>query len=216
MANLVFTPKSASYGVLSGLPVDDVSTTCTSINPQYYEALVGTLSPAVSAGQFMIVKVTVQNAVGAAVRTLRITKADGVTVLIQFAAANQPAVPSEATIIYSARVIIENPADWVNCKLQVSAGAAGDVVTVKAGSLVFGFAESCNIIDETLIKRNINNIYFMCLQPVQEAILGKVASPSATQFSTVPVNGIVNGFKWNTNSGNTLYSWNGTSIGMGA
>ena len=216
MSNLIFTNKTASYGTLSGLPLVDVSTTCPSINPSYYQAALGTLSPVVVAGQFMIVKVTVQNAVGAAVRTLRITKADGVTVLIQFAPANQPAVPSESTTIYSARVIIGNPADWINCKMQVSAGAAGDVVTIKAGSLVFAFAESCNITDETLVKRNIGSIHFMSMQPTQEAIYGRIGSPSAVQFLTVPVNGLVSGFVWNTNSGNTLYSWDGKTIGIGA
>jgi hypothetical protein len=54
------------------------------------------------------------------------------------------------------------------------------------------------------------------MQPTQEAIYGKMGSPSAVQFLTVPVNGLVSGFVWNTNSGNTLYSWDGKTIGIGA
>ena len=216
MPTLIFTPKTASYGVLSGLPLVDVSTTCSSINPQYYVADVGVLSPTVSAGQFMIVKLTVQNAVGAAVRTIRITKADGITPLIQFAPANQPALPLDSTVIYSARVIIGDPADWINCKLEVSAGSAGDVVTIKANSLVFAFAESCNITDEFSMKRNISNIYFMCLQLNQDSLLGKISSPSATDFLTLPINSLTSDLLWSSNSGNTLYSWDGDSIRIGA
>lgn len=215
MASITLTPKAASYGVLAGLPAADVSTTCAAINPAFYTAGIPAMSPAVQLGQYVIIKLNVQNAVGAAVRILRLLKADG-SVLLTFPTANQPADPSNATTIYSARTIVTNVADWVGITLQVSAGAAGDVVTVKAGTLVFAFAESCNIIDEKLIKRNIGNVYFMCMQPTQEAILGKVASPVSTAFSVVPVNGLSSGLQWNTNSGNTLYSWDGASIGIGA
>lgn len=216
MASLTLTTKTSNYGVLSGLPTSDVSTMCVAINPTYYQASVGTLSPAVTAGIYLIVKVTVQNGVGATVRTLRITKSDGVTVLLQFAAAAQPALPLATTTIYSDRIIVGTAADWVNVQLQVSSGTAGDIVVIKAATIVFGFAESCNITDEILVKRNITNIYFMCMQPTQEAILGKVAAATATSFLTVPVNGVVTGYKWSTNSGNTLYSWDGASIGLSA
>lgn len=216
MAQLTLTTKTASFGVLSGLPLVDTSVVCPAINPTYYQAMVGTLSPAVVVGQYLIVKVTLQNAVGATVRTLRITKSNGVSVLIQFASTNQPADPTNTTTVYSARVIVGNPSDWVNTQLQVSSGTAGDIVIVKSSSLVFCFAESCNIIDESLVKRNINNIYFMTMQPTQEAVLGRVGSAVATSFLTVPVNGITSGFKWNTNSGLTLYSWDGATIGLGA
>ena len=215
MASIVLTPKVACYGVLAGLPAADVSTTCVSINPTYFNAAIPAMSPAVQLGQYVIIKMNIQNAVGAAVRTVRILKSDA-SVLLTFPVANQPADPTNATTIFSARAIVTNVADWANITIQVSAGAAGDVVTIKAGSLVFGFAESCNIIDEKLVKRNVSNIYFICMQPVQEAILGKIASPATTTFSVVPVNGLVSGIQWNTNSGNTLYSWDGASIGIGA
>lgn len=217
MASIVLTTKTASYGVLASLPTADVSTTCVAINPVYYTAAISgsAISPAVTLGQFVIVKLNVQNAVGAAVRTLRLLKSDG-SVLLNFAAANQPADPSNFTTIFSARAIVTNAADWVNITLQVSAGAAGDIVTIKANSLVFAFAESCNIIDEKLVKRNIGNIYFMCMQPTQEAVLGKIGSPTGIAFGTVAVNGLVSGIQWNTNSGNTLYSWDGSSISIGA
>ena len=209
---ITLTTKTASYGVLAGIPATDVSTLCVAINPAYYDAMTG-LSPAVAAGQFLIVKVAVQNAVGAAVRTLRLIKPDG-TLMLQFPAANQPALPTDSTVIYSSRVIIGNPADWVNLKLQASVGAAGDIVKIIAGSLVFAFAESCNITDESLIKRNVNNVYFMSMQTTQEALLGKVGSPTASAFLPVPVNGLNSGFVWSTNSGMTLYSWDGASIGI--
>lgn len=215
MAQIIFTPKTASYGVLAGLPVVDVSTTCEAINPTYYQALVGTLSPAVVVGQYMIVKVTVQNAVGATVRTLRITKSDGVTVLLQFDAVSQPALPLATTTLFSARVVIGSVSDWTNVQLQVSSNTATDVVIIKATSLVFAFAETCNIVDLSLVKLHINNIYFMTMQPVQEAVLGKVGSASDIAFLTVPVNSMANGFRWDANSGMTLYSWDGSSIGLG-
>jgi hypothetical protein len=214
MASLSLTPKTASYGILDSLPASDVSTNCPVINPSYYQAIVGTLSPDVVLGQYLIAKVTLQNAVGASVRTLRITKANGTDVLIQFDAASQPALPSGTTSIYSARVIIEDIADWVNVQLQVSTGAAGDNVVVKADSLVFCFAESCNITNEILIKRNIENIYFCSMQNDKEAILGKVGSTSVIGFTTLQVNGLVTGFGWSSNSGNTLYSWDGSSVGL--
>lgn len=215
MPQITLTPKTASYGVLANLPTADVSTTCASINPAYYQAMVGNITLTALPGQYMMVKVTLQNAVGAAVRTLRITKADGVTVLIQFAPASQPALPAETTTVYSGRVIIGATSDWANAQLQVSVGAAGDTVVIKANSLVFAYAESCNITDETLFKRNINNIYFLCMQAAQEAVLGKIAAPTAIAFLPVPVNGLITGFKWSANSGNTLYSWDGSSIGIG-
>jgi hypothetical protein len=214
MAQITLTPKTAKYGVLNGLPLTDVTTICPAINPVYYDASVGTLSPAVTTGIYLIVKVTLQNAVGATVRTLRIVKQDG-TLLLQFPATAQPALPLETTTVYSSRVIVTNPSDWVNVKLQVSSGTAGDTVIIKEATLVFAFAELCNITDESLVKRNITNVYFITMQPVQESVLGKVGSVSDTTFLTVPVNGLSTGFRWDTNSGMTLYSWDGSSIGLG-
>jgi hypothetical protein len=215
MAQLTLTPKTANYGVLAGLPTADVSTTCSSINPAYFNVAIPPMSPAVSYDEYMMIKVSVQNAVGAAVRTLRLMKADGVTVLVQFPAANQPADPSNATTIYSTRVTVYNPADWVNVTLQVSAGAAGDVVTIKANSLVFAFAESCNVTDEQNVKRNVGTVYFMTMQPTQEALMGRAGMVGSNEFETVPINGLCSGFKWSANSGNTLYSWEGSTIGVG-
>lgn len=215
MASIVLTNKTASYGVLAGLPAADVSTLCVSINPSYYTVNIPAMSPAVSLGQYVIIKMSLQNATGAAVRTVRILKEDN-TVLLTFPTANQPADPSNATTIFSTRTIVTNVNDWVNLTIQVSAGAAGDIVTIKANSLVFSFADCCNIIDTRLVKRNVSNLYFMCMQPVQEAVLGKIAAASSTAFTVVPIHGLVSGFEWSANSGNTLYSWDGASIGIGA
>jgi hypothetical protein len=214
MASIILTPKTAAFGVLANIPTADVSTTCTAINPSFYTAGIPAMSPTVSAGEYIIIRMALQNAVGAAVRTVRIIKANG-DPLITFAPVSQPALPLQTTSIYSARAIVGNPADWVNVLIQVSSGTAGDSVTIKANSIVFGFAESCNLVDESLIKRNITNLYFMTMQPPQEAILGKVDSATGTEFTTVEVNGLVSGLTWSGNSGNTLYSWSGTSISIG-
>jgi hypothetical protein len=214
MPQLTLTPKSSSYGTLSGLPVSNVSTVCTSVNPAYYTAAVGTISPTVLEGQLMIVKVTVQCAVGATVRTLRITNTAGTVVLIQFPSANCIADPTASVVIFSSRVIIDNIADWVDVKLQVSSNVALDTVQINASSLLIAFAESCNAVDESFIKRNVSNLYFISMQSVQESVLGKIGSPTGTSFITVPINGLSSGFVWSTNSGNSLYSWEGSSIGM--
>jgi hypothetical protein len=214
MANLILTPKTGSFGALGNLPVADVSTTCPAINPAFYTANIPPMSPAVSLNQYLIIKMSLQNAVGATVRTVRLLKANG-TVLFTFPAVSQPALPSQSTTLFSDRLVVTNAADWVDITIQVSSGTAGDVVTIKQDSILFAFAESCNITDEVLVKRNVENIYFISMQSLQEGILGKVGSASATSFLAVPVNGLVSGFQWSTNSGNTLYSWNGSSIGIG-
>ena len=214
MASIVLKLKTASFGVLANLPTTDVSTACPAINPSFYTAAIPAMTVAVTAGQYIIVKISLQNAVGAAVRTVRIIKANG-DALLAFPALSQPALPAQSSTVYTARAFISNPADWVGVLIQVSSGTAGDSVTIKANSLVFGFAESCNITDERYIKRNVENLYFMTMQPVQEAILGKEDSSTGTAFSIIEINGLVSGFEWSSNSGNTLYSWSGTSISIG-
>lgn len=216
MASIVLTSKSASYGVLASLPTADVTTTCTAINPVYYTAAVSasTISPAVVAGQFIIIKVNLQNAVGAATRTLRLLKSDG-SVLLDFPSVSQIAMPTGFTTVFSARAVVTNAADWVNIAVQVSSGTAGDMVVIKANSLVFAFAEFANAIDTKFVKFNVTNLYFISMQPTQEAILGKLGTPTDIAFNTVPINGLVSGFQWSANSGSTLYSWVGSSISIG-
>jgi hypothetical protein len=214
MASIILKPKTASFGVLANLPLADVSTTCVAVAPAFYTAAIPAMSPAVVVGQYIIVKISLQNAVGAASRTVRLIKANGDALLV-FPTVAQPALPLLATIIYTTRAFVSNPADWAGVLVQVSSGTAGDAVIIKANTLVFGFAESCNITDERYIKRNVENIYFMTMQVAQEGILGKEDVDIGTTFSVVPVNGLVSGFVWSANSGNTLYSWSGTSIGIG-
>jgi hypothetical protein len=193
MASIILTPKAASFGVLANLPVTDVSTTCVAVNPAFYTAAIPAMSPTVSLGQYIIVKISLQNAGGATSRTVRIIKANG-DVLLTFPTVAQPALPLLATIIYTARAFISNPADWVGVLVQVSSGTAGDVVVINANTLVFGFAESCNITDERYIKRNVENIYFMTMQVAQEGILGKIDVDRGITFSVVPIDGLVSGF----------------------
>jgi hypothetical protein len=214
MASIILTDKIANFGVLADLPSADVATTCPAINPSFYTANIPAMSPAVVGGEYIIIRMSLQNAVGAAVRTVRIIKQNG-DPLITFAPVSQPALPAQATTVYSARASVLNPADWVNVLIQVSSGTAGDSVVIKANSVVFGFAESCNIVDEILIRRNVTNLYFMTMQPPQEAIFGKVDIASGTTFTEVELNGLVSGFVWSSNSGNTLYSWSGSSISIG-
>ena len=214
MASIILTNKTAAFGVLANIPSADVATTCPAINPSFYTASIPAMSPAVVGGEYIIIKISLQNAVGAAVRTVRIIKQNGDT-LITFAPVSQPALPAQATTIYSARAFVSNASDFENVLIQVSSGTAGDTVVINANSIVFSFAESCNLVDENFIKRNVTNLYFMTMQPVQEAILGKVDSATGTSFTVVEINGLVSGFEWNTNSGNTLYSWSGSSISIG-
>jgi hypothetical protein len=214
MASIILTNKTAAFGVLANIPSADVSTTCPAINPSFYTASIPAMSPTVSAGEYIIIRMSLQNAVGATVRTVRIIKQNG-DALLTFAPVSQPALPAQATTIYSARAVVHNPADWVNVLIQVSSGTAGDSVVINANTVVFGFAESCNEVDESLVKRNVTNLYFMTMQPPQEAILGKVDSAVSTEFTVVEVNGLVSGFIWSSNSGNTLYSWSGSSISIG-
>jgi hypothetical protein len=42
-----------------------------------------------------------------------------------------------------------------------------------------------------------------------------VDSSVSTEFTVVEINGLVSGFTWSSNSGNTLYSWSGSSISIG-
>mgnify|MGYP003668295913 FL=1 len=214
MASIILTNKTAKFGVLANIPSADVATACPAINPSFYTASIPAMSPTVSAGEYIIVRMSLQNAVGATVRTVRIIKQNG-DALLTFAPVSQPALPAQATTIYSARAVVSNPADWVNVLIQVSSGTAGDSVVINANTVVFGFAESCNEVDETLVKRNVTNLYFMTMQPPQEAILGKVDSATSKEFTVVEVNGLVSGFEWSGNSGNTLYSWSGSSISIG-
>jgi hypothetical protein len=214
MASIILTNKTAAFGVLANIPSADVATTCPAINPSFYTANIPAMSPTVSAGEYIIVRMSLQNAVGATVRTVRIIKQNG-DALLTFAPVSQPALPAQATTIYSARAVVSNPADWANVLIQVSSGTAGDSVVINANTVVFGFAESCNEVDETLVKRNVTNLYFMTMQPPQEAILGKVDSATSKEFTVVAVNGLVSGFVWSSNSGNTLYSWSGSSISIG-
>jgi hypothetical protein len=214
MASIILTNKTAAFGVLANIPSADVATTCPAINPSFYTANIPAMSPTVSAGEYIIVRMSLQNAVGATVRTVRIIKQNG-DALLTFAPVSQPALPAQATTIYSARAVVSNPADWANVLIQVSSGTAGDSVVINANTVVFGFAESCNEVDETLVKRNVTNLYFMTMQPPQEAILGKVDSATSKEFTVVEINGLVSGFVWSSNSGNTLYSWSGSSISIG-
>jgi hypothetical protein len=214
MASIILSNKTASFGVLANIPSADVATTCPAINPSFYTANIPAMSPTVTLNEYIIIKITLQNAVGATVRTVRLIKQNG-DVLIAFAPVSQPALPAATTTVFSTRAVITNPADWVNTLIQVSSGTAGDSVVIKANSVVFGFADSCNITDERLVKRNVSNLYFMSMQPVQEAILGKIGSDIATAFTAVEINGLTSGFEWSTNSGNTLYSWSGSSISIG-
>jgi hypothetical protein len=215
MVNIVITPKAASFGSLANLPVADVSTTCVAVTPAFYTVGIPAMNPSVALNQYVMVKLSLQNAVGATVRTVRVLKQNG-TVLFSFTAITQPALPLQSVTIFSKRIIVTNVADWVGLTIQVSSTTAGDSIIIKKDSLLFAYAESCNIIDERMVKRNVENLYFMCMQTLEEGILGKVQSGSDTSFLTVPVNGLVNGFEWSTNSGNTLYSWSGSSIGIGA
>jgi|TARA_R110000796_G_scaffold12037_7_gene40072 hypothetical protein len=214
MATIIITPKVAKFGVLAELPSVDVATVCPAVTPNFYTVNLPVLSPSVTTGEFIIIKISLQNAGGATNRTVRIIRADG-TALLTFAPVVQPALPLLATTIYSQRAFVRNAADWQNVSVQVGSTTAGDSVVVKANSLVFSFAESCNITDEKFIRRNISTLYFMTMQPVQEAILGKVDSATGISFTELEINGLVTGLEWNTNSGNTLYSWSGSSISIG-
>ena len=214
MARIILTPKVARFGVLAELPLADVATTCTAVSPNFYTVNLPVLSPSVSTGEFIIIKISLQNAVGATVRTVRIVKSDG-TPLFAFAPVSQPALPLQSTTIYSPRFFVKDASEWENVFVQVASNVAGDTVIVKANSLVFAFAEFCNLVDENFIRRNITTLYFMTMQPVQEAILGKVDSATGISFTELKINGLISGLEWNTNSGNTLYSWSGSSISIG-
>ena len=214
MASIILTNKTARFGVLANLPLEDVATTCPAVFPNFYTINLPVLAPSVFSGEFIIIKISLQNAGGATNRTLRIVKADG-TPLFTFAPVNQPALPLLATTIYSQRFFVKDASEWTNISVQVASTTAGDNVIVKANSLVFSFAESCNLTDENFIRRNVTSLYFMTMQPIQEAILGKVDSATGTSFTELKINGLITGLEWNTNSGNTLYSWSGSSISIG-
>ncbi len=115
MASIILTPKTASFGVLSGLPSADVSTVCTAVST-FYTAAIPAMSPSVSINQYIIIKMSLQNAVGAATRTVRIIKADG-SAFITFAPVSQVALPTKATLIYSVRALFSNPAVWVKSNI---------------------------------------------------------------------------------------------------
>jgi len=109
---------------------------------------------------------------------------------------------------------VDDVADWVDIRLFVEAiSGAPRIFEIEANSILYLKAESINITNE-IGKKNLTDISFYS-SGVSEGINGKVSDRENLDFINVNMdNQIANKLEWSGNSGDTIYSWGGNTIGF--
>lgn len=140
----------------------------------------------------------------------RILKSDGVTVL-----STSPSVAMGTSFIEIATLPIKvlNVADWTGIRIQVEHLTGTRTITLETNSMWMYQGDFVNITDEIGIVYNILSLDFISID-VSESIQGKSSFLSDDDFTNVNYSGIVKRLVWSGNSGNTIYSWSGSKLGV--
>ena len=115
---------------------------------------------------------------------------------------------------WSALIRVVDASDWTTITIEVTTpSSAPRTLTIEDSSILFFMADSKNITDERSNKRQVNSIKFYSIG-TSEAINGKQSTKTDLDFTELVVDGIMNDFIWDANSGTTMYSWSGQKIGV--
>ena len=217
VGELALTTITDSHGKITpNLPTSDVNTVITVANNYYQCTLGGTLSPTIPADNFYSFGLWAKVTSGSSFMQAQLRKSDGVTVI---ASTQNQSSPTAGTWYWlNFRGVNKNttPADLVNCQLWVkSSGTHGVTFTTQQDSLVFFHADKTNAGDEVGMKRMVNTVYFISCN-TSEGILGIKSTANAVDedFIGVDYDCVTESIQWTANSGSTLYSYGGASIGI--
>ena len=188
------------------LPVADVET-ITIATGVYIQCLVGTISPAIQAGDYFVMEMFAK--VGNSNHTFRVKDKNGV-VLYTSPQFNDTSFVKKVT----KPIKVIDPADFNGMTIEMQSGSVFPrTFTIQQDSIKFYMADSVNISDERGIKRQVSQIKFYATS-IAEAINGVKSNPSDEDFVTYDADGVMSSFIWSANSGDTLYSWAGNKIGV--
>ena len=115
-------------------------------------------------------------------------------------------------LLLSSSVMFRESAIKKRIEIRSQSGAP-KTITIEDSSILFFMADSLNITDELSNKRQVNSIKFYSVG-TSESINGKQSAKEDLDFTELEVDGIMNDFIWNANSGTTMYSWSGQKIGV--
>ena len=213
MTTLTLTPKSLRKGVISEtLPVGNVATVV--LGDTYTQvALGGTYTVALLPSEFLFVRAKFKSSVAGTNLYFVIRKSDGVTVLFQSAFT---AISSTVftTIKTATPLQVVNTADWVNCQVWIYSNLPA-TITMEGSSLKEIYADSNNLTDIVGIRINVTDFFFYSVG-ASEGINGKLSNQTDEDFIELDVDGIISSIIWTGNSGNTIFSWGGSKIGVSA
>ena len=214
MTQLVLTPKSIrAYKYSSTFPTGDGNFSAGVADTYVYADTPIVLNPVVVANDYLVFRAKIKsNQTGTL--TMRIQKSDGTTLILTTVAVAVTGGGAYSTVT-SLPILVTNVADYVNCKVQAKNSTGSASITIESASCVMFCADSINITDDVRSKRTITDLQFFSAS-VSEGLNGKMSTKEDTTFTSLGITGILNSFIWTANSGNTIYSWGGSQIGVEA
>ena len=188
------------------LPSGDEAT--VTITTSVWEvALVGTLNPSVLINDWFLVSLVAK--IDSASGEWRIKDKNGVVLY-----SSSAEITTTFDRKWSGLIHILNASDLDTITIEIrSQSGAPKTITIEDSSILFFMADSRNITDERSNKRQVNSIKFYSIG-TSESINGKQSAKEDLDFTELEVDGIMNDFIWDANSGNTMYSWSGQKIGV--
>ena len=210
MPSLVLTPKTAVKSKWDGvLPSADITVVNTG-TPSSVEVTgngfgAGLVNiPNLTVGQKIAIRIKITRNTGGGTATFSVRKADGITTLIS-STMNGVAFLHLVTTVTSL-------ADWQGIRFYIDSGGNGQNHTVHAETLLSFTAEFSNNTDILNILYLIDKVYMI---GDGEYLQGVQTSTQDTDWVEVDYgNGAVSGLVFSANSGNLLFTWDGSIVGV--
>ncbi len=211
----VLTTKTAAYGrVTTTTPATDASDTIAVQNVYQEVTLGGTLSPSGwSTGHFVVMKLKAKSS-SSSTMTFELRESDGSTVIFTTEGVST-GVDTYKTYYMATPVQITGTENFTACRLYVKQSNSTYTYTVQEDTIEFFYAEYKNDSDVSNIAWQVDSVYFISASG-GEGFNGKLSlgSMEETTFVEYAVNGVMKGITWTGNSGDTLWSWAGSTIGV--
>ena len=211
MASLVLTPKTAVKSITTDMAFPTVENTKTDANPAVYDEVTNFAGHGISIPDLAYYALALDlKAVAGQTCTVQFRASDGVTVLCTASRTNTAYGRAWANVVQNTTGA---PITGIRAYYKSSVGF-GDPF-VKEDSLSFVYGDFKNTTDELSIKYQVDTLSFFCCSSA-EGMLGIIGNPLNDGFSELTPKTVMNGFIWSANSGNTIYTWTGSKIGVSA
>lgn len=210
MPSVFLTPQTSNKAKFqSSIPLSDKSTGLISASILTEIVLGSTLTFTPVVGAFVSVRVRMKLS-NSDTALFKVYKSDGVTVL---ASSSIVSIGTTFIEIATLPVKVTNVSDWTGIRIKAEHFTGSRDITIESNSIWMFQGDFTNLTDEIGIVYHILSLDFISVD-LPESIQGKTSTLSDDDFTNINFSGIVKRLSWSSNSGNTIYSWSGSRVGI--